>query len=245
MPQPLSGRRATVTSMTDETLATLLDRNAAHVAAIDEGAFDAVQDGQRPPVVSVCCSDSRVSQERMFDVEEPGWLFTPSNVGNRAWRDVDGERVVDGNLLYPVAHTGTRTIAVVGHTGCGAVTAAYRAATGAIDLADEHPGIAHEVRPLVPVVDEALETTDVEGLGEAAVVNRLVEQNVDRQVAFLRDADGVPGDAAIYGFVYDLHGVYGDRGRTVVVNVEGDTRIAALRDRVPAARTDAVGRLVR
>jgi carbonic anhydrase len=234
--------------MTDTTLSALLERNADHVAGLDADALDAVQDGQHPEVVSVCCSDSRVPQDGMFAVDAPGWLFTSGNIGNRAWRDVDGDRVVDGNLLYPVAHTGTRTIAVVGHTGCGAVTAAYRAATDAIDLADEHPGIAHEVRPLVPVVEEGLERLEAGGIDlgdidDDAAVNRLVEHNVDRQVAFLRDADGVPADADVYGFVYDLHGVYGDRGRTVLVNVGGVTDRDALRDRLDTTHRNAVGRL--
>jgi carbonic anhydrase len=229
--------------MTEDALAGLLDRNARHVAGASADRFDAVQDGQEPAVVSVCCSDSRVSQEGMFDVDEPGWLFTPSNIGNRAWRKVDGDRVVDGNLLYPVAHTGTRTVAVVGHTGCGAVTAAYRAATDELDLGDEPPGIAAAVAPLVPVVDEALADLATDGLDDGAIVNRLVEHNVDAQVDFLLEADGVPDDAAVYGFVYDLHGVYGDRGRTVMVNAAGTTDVEALREDVPDEHADAAARL--
>uniref|UniRef100_UPI00366B2539 carbonic anhydrase n=1 Tax=Cryptosporangium minutisporangium TaxID=113569 RepID=UPI00366B2539 len=87
------------------------------------------QDGQQPDVVAVCCSDSRVPQERMWGVDDPGTVFTPSNIGNQVWDEDEGERIVDGGVLYPIHHAGTDAVAVVGHTGCGAVTAAYGLAT--------------------------------------------------------------------------------------------------------------------
>ena len=69
--------------MSDTTLRELLARNARHVESLPPDYFDGVRDGQTPAAVSVCCSDSRVPQERMWDVTEPGWLFTPSTIGNQ------------------------------------------------------------------------------------------------------------------------------------------------------------------
>jgi|GEM_PF-76074 len=213
--------------MTEDTLAALLEGNHDHVESRPRGFFDDVQEGQSPAVVSICCSDSRVSQEGMFSVEDPGWLFTPSNIGNQAWDDADGERVVNGNLLYPVEYTGTKTIVVVGHTGCGAVTAAYQSATG--DGGGHPDGIQKWVETLEPVVAEGLDEIDTD-TDEATVVNRLVEYNVDRQVAFLRGSDDIPDDVSVYGFVYDLHGAYGgSRGRTYFVNDDGETDPDAIR----------------
>jgi carbonic anhydrase len=207
------------------TLAELLERNRAHVAALRDDHFTEVEDAQYPPVVSLCCADSRVSQEGMWSVEEPGWLFTPSNIGNVAWDATDPE-TVDGNLLYPVAHTDTRTVVVVGHTGCGAVTAAYRAVTENIE--PEAPGIRRRVAPLVPVVEAALDGPVADGDG---VVDRLVEYNVREQVAFLGSSDEVPDDTAVFGFVYDLHGSYGgEQGRVYLVAVDGETDPDALRE---------------
>lgn len=163
----------------------------------------------------------------MWNVEEPGWLFTPANIGNVAW-DVEDSSTVDGNLLYPVANTDTRTIAVVGHTGCGAVTAAYGAATDGA-LPDE-PGIRNRVEPLVPIVEDALDggITDDED-----VIDRLVEYNVREQVTFLDESDEVPDDTLVLGFVYDFHESYGDApGRTYLVAADGETDLTALRERV-------------
>lgn len=207
------------------TLAELLDRNRAHVESIGDDYFDDVVDAQHPAVVSLCCADSRVSQEGMWSVEEPGWLFTPSNIGNVAWDDADPE-AVDGNLLYPIAHTETRTVAVVGHTGCGAVTAAYQAVSDGV-LPDA-PGIRRRVEPLVPVVEDGLAGPVSDGEG---VVDRLVEYNVREQVAFLDSNEDVPDDTTVFGFVYDLHGSYGGaRGRVYLVAADGETDADALRE---------------
>ncbi len=225
--------------MPKATLTELLARNRRHAETIGTDHFESVLDAQHPPVVSLCCADSRVSQEGMWDADEPGWLFTPSNIGNVAWSLTDPESV-DGNLLYPVAHTGTRTIVVVGHTGCGAITAAYEAVTR--DTMPESPGIRRCVEALVPVVEEALDGTITD---EEGVIDRLVEYNVREQVAFLDSSDEIPDDATVFGFVYDLHGVYGDvPGRTYLVAADGETAPAVLRERVDADDGTAVRSLL-
>ena len=139
--------------MPDTTLGELLARNARYVDGLPQGYFDDVEDGQEPAAVSVCCSDSRVSQEGMWAVEDPGWLFTPSTIGNQVWDRHDGDLVVDGSVLYPIVHTDTRVTVVVGHTGCGAVTAALEATREGLDAP---PGIEKWVELLVPVVESAL-----------------------------------------------------------------------------------------
>jgi len=230
----------------ESTLRALLDGNRRHVESLPEGYFAAVEDRQRPAVVSVCCADSRVSQEGMWSVAEPGWLFSPSTIGNLAWDSHDGERVVDGSVLYPLRYTDTAVAAVVGHTGCGAVTAALDAVRGGPDP-DTPPGVAKLVDSLVPVVEAGLadDRVDPGPDADASLVDQLVEFNVDRQVAFLRDDGEVPDDVAVYGFVYDFQGVYGeDRGRTYLVNARGETDLERLRARVDAEFADGVARLL-
>jgi carbonic anhydrase len=236
--------------MTEEVLAELLAGNARHVDSLSADHFAAVEDEQRPAVVSVCCSDSRVSQEGMWAIEEAGYLFTPSTIGNQVWDRHDGARVVDGSVLFPIVETGTRVAVVVGHTGCGAVTAALEAVREhAGGTANATPaGIRKWVDELRPVVESGLaddRVTQSDGTEGAGVVNRLVEYNVDEQVAFLRASADVPDDLRVYGFVYDFQGVYGDdRGRTYLVNADGETDPAALRERVPPERESCVRRLL-
>ncbi|GAB7009124.1 carbonic anhydrase [Halorubrum trueperi] len=216
--------------MSRRILTELLARNDDHVASLDADAFADHRDGQRPPVVSVCCSDSRVSQEGMWAVDEPGFLFTAGNIGNRASAVVDGERVLDGSVAYPICHTDTDTLAIVGHTGCGAVGAALSAArTG--EFPDE-PGVRSDVEELLPIVQRGLDDPAISADDDASVRNQLVEYNVHEQVAFARGSDDV-SDAAVYGFVYDFHRAYGERdGTAYLVNADGERDPATLRDLV-------------
>jgi len=211
----------------------LLDRNRDHTDALPAGYFDAVQTRQEPTVVSVSCSDSRVPQGGMFAVDEPGYLFTSSNIGNQVADEYEGEPVIDGNLMFPVHYTGTRAVAVVGHTQCGAVTAAYRWLTE--DEAVEQPGVRKRIEELVPIVEDGLASDRVDADAEPAdVINQLVEYNVERQVQFLLDHDELSDDVSVCGFVYDFHGTYGDvAGRTYAVNVDGKTDPAAIRSALP------------
>lgn len=221
--------------MTGASLRELLARNQRHVESLGEGHFAEVQEGQKPAVVSVCCSDSRVPQAGMWDADEPGWAFTPSTIGNQVWDDVDGERVLDGSVCYPMAYAGTKTAVVVGHTGCGAVTAALEAVRSDDRAGDETPaGVAKWVDALVPVVEDGLDDDRVRADRDVSLVDQLVEFNVDRQVAFLLGSDDVPADATVYGFVYDFQRVYGETaGRAYLVNANGETEAAALRARAP------------
>ena len=72
--------------------------------------------GQHPFAVVLCCSDSRVAPEIIFD-QKLGDLFVIRNAGNI----VDEE--VLGSIEYAVEHLETPLVVVMGHAACGAVTA--------------------------------------------------------------------------------------------------------------------------
>ncbi|WP_115862921.1 carbonic anhydrase [Halorussus litoreus] len=229
-----------------QTLVDLLEGNAEHASEF-ESRFDDVQDSQRPEAVTVCCSDSRVLQDHVWNNDEPGRIFTCGNIGNRVVQRTDsGEansddeapsEVVSGDVLYPIAHTETDTAVVVGHTGCGAVTATYDALTGEVS---EPPGIEHCLDLLKPHLEAGAELLS-EDLSRAEAINRLVEYNVDRQVEFLVESEEVPDHVDVYGVVYDFQDVYGGRrGEVHVVNVDGETGVEMLRDEHPefASRVD-------
>lgn len=210
-------------------LADLLRNNSDHAKEF-QSRFDDVQDSQRPDAVTVCCSDSRVLQDHVWGNDEPGHLFTCSNIGNRVVQRTDSGEVVSGDVLYPVAHTETDTVVVVGHTGCGAVTATYDALT---DGHSEPAGIEHCLELLKPHLEPGVGSLPAD-LDRTAAINRLVEYNVDRQVEFLLESDDVPEDTDVVGVVYDFQDVYsGRRGEVHVVNVGGETAVAKLRDEHP------------
>ena len=212
-----------------QTLHRLLRCNDEHAEAFDS-RFDDVQDGQSPDAVTVCCSDSRVLQDHAFGNDEPGRLFTCANIGNRVVQRTDAGEVVSGDVLYPIAHAGTELAVVVGHTGCGAVTATYDALTEGVD---EPAGIAHCISLLEAHLADGLAALP-DGLDRTAAIDHLVEYNVDRQVEALRGSGDVPDDVTVAGVVYDFQDVYGGRrGEVHVVNVDGERSVPVLREAHP------------
>ena len=73
--------------------------------------------GQAPYAIVVACSDSRVIPEEIFDAGL-GELFVIRVAGNVL------DRHQLGSIEYAAAHLHSRLILLLGHTGCGAVSAA-------------------------------------------------------------------------------------------------------------------------
>ncbi len=78
---------------------------------------DALAAGQRPWASVLCCADSRVAPEWIF-ASGSGELFEVRSAGNTAF----AEGIA--SLEYAVAELAVPLILVMGHSGCGAVTAA-------------------------------------------------------------------------------------------------------------------------
>jgi len=212
----------------EETI-ELLESNLHHAKNFQD-KFDNVQDSQEPEFVTVCCSDSRVLQDHMWGNKHPGKIFTCSNIGNRVFQStVDGKKI-SGDVLYPVKHTGTDTVVVVGHTGCGAVTATYK------DLQehlDEPSGIRHCIDLLEERIEEGVEQLP-EDLDDHEAINHLVEYKVDREVEFLIESDEISDEVDVIGVVYDFQDVYsGSRGQVHVVNVNGTEKQDSIKEQNP------------
>lgn len=149
--------------------------------------LDRVRDlstGQSPYAAILGCADSRVPPEILFD-EGFGDLFTVRVAGNVA----TPEEIA--SLEYAAGVLGSTAVVVMGHTGCGAVTAAVSqgAVPGQISSLFQH--IAPHVR-------------------SGATVEEAVEDNVRHQVTVLSQAstvirDGIrAGTHAVAGAIYDL-----------------------------------------
>ncbi len=118
----------------DAALADLLEGNrrfresAARGPRRDAARRRAVAERQAPRAAILTCSDSRVPPEILFD-QGLGDLFVVRTAGHVA------DRAALGSLEYAVEHLGVQLIVVLGHSGCGAVTAAVggRAGPGHVD----------------------------------------------------------------------------------------------------------------
>jgi len=110
--------------------------------------------GQHPFAVILTCSDSRVSPEIIFD-QGLGDLFVVRTAGNVP----DG--VVLGSLEYGLLHLKAPLLVVLGHSKCGAVTAAL----DFVAQVEQHPGpkspeepthIGNIIEQIKPAASEAL-----------------------------------------------------------------------------------------
>jgi carbonic anhydrase len=113
-------------------------RTKSQFQQIDEERRRELQAGQHPFAAILCCSDSRVPPEILFD-KRLGDLFIIRNAGNVV------DDVVLGSLEYAVAHLGVQLLMVLGHEGCGAVTATVQNAAAHGHLAS----IMSRIRPAV------------------------------------------------------------------------------------------------
>ena len=83
---------------------------------VESGRYQELLEGQHPFAAVLCCSDSRVPPELIFD-RGLGELFVIRNPGNVL------HDVVLGSIEYAVDHLGIQLIVVLGHEKCGAITA--------------------------------------------------------------------------------------------------------------------------
>src|SRR5687768_7020569 len=96
-------------------------------------------EGQRPKVMVLACSDSRVEPAQIFDAK-PGEMFVVRNVANLAppFETTRGYHGVSAALEFAVTQLEVEEILVLGHGFCGGCAAAL---TGQFDGAE--PGDGH------------------------------------------------------------------------------------------------------
>lgn len=143
---------------------------------------DTAQNGQRPYAIVIACSDSRVIPEQIFGAGL-GELFVIRVAGNVL------DRHQLGSIEYAAGHLDCRKIVMLGHTRCGAVSAAL---SGGGDGFIKY------------ITDEILLAA-----GEERDALRACELNVKHGVAVLQREFGehpeiASDDLEILGAVYDV-----------------------------------------
>jgi len=119
--QLLKGNQRFARAWRSQTTASAMDERADAMASLWTNhcyeSPDALASGQAPWASVLSCADSRVSPEWIFSAA-PSDLFVIRSAGNTAFSNAIG------SLEFGVEHLGTPLIMVMGHSGCGAVTAA-------------------------------------------------------------------------------------------------------------------------
>lgn len=91
--------------------------NILKIKGFDENKNKKLVEGQSPFALVICCSDSRVIPERIFDVDV-GEIFVIRTAGNVI---NEGELA---SIEYGIEHLNIPYVLVLGHTHCGAIHAA-------------------------------------------------------------------------------------------------------------------------
>src|SRR5207244_23969 len=184
-------------------------RWAERKVSADPSFFKRLEGQQAPEYLWIGCSDSRVPANEIVDLD-PGELFVHRNVANLAPPQ-------DANYLsvlqFAVDVLKVKHIMVVGHYGCGGVSAAVDGKRrGLVD---------HWLHPIREVRHE--HSAELEAIPDSrARLNRLCELNVIRQVrnvasdVFVQEAWGRGQSLFVHGWIYALaDGLVNDLNVTV------------------------------
>lgn len=183
---------------------SLKTENAAYYTGHKAEFFADLSKGQYPTATVISCADSRVHTNMMMANPE-GKLFMVRNIGNQI-------ATSEGSVEYGVHHLHTPLLLVVGHSRCGAISAA----TG--DYSKEPAAVKHELDSIT--IDKELSNLDG------------VTANVHHQVAaaMLKFADELKERklvviGAVFDFADDMHQ---GAGKLNIINVNGETDPAKL-----------------
>ncbi|KAA8911029.1 carbonic anhydrase [Sphaerosporella brunnea] len=184
--------------VTPDVISTLLERNrewAARTAQTNPALFPSLAKGQSPQILWYGCSDSRVPETTVLDLQ-PGEVFVHRNIANvLPATDLSSLSV----LQYAVEVLQVQHIIVCGHYSCGGVNAALgQKKLGLIDSWLRH---VREVR--------AKYEKELEGLTQKQQSDRLVEFNVIEQVrSVLKNANVQEAmeerGLEVHGWVFDV-----------------------------------------
>lgn len=185
----------------EDALKQLEEGNTRWVSGSENGAnldarrrTDTAENGQTPFAAILTCADSRIPVEHVFD-QGVGDLFVVRVAGNTAGMPQTG------SLEYGVEHLHTSVLVVLGHTKCGAVSAAAT-------HADVHGNIAALVKTIEPSVERAQKLNPT--LGEKDLVPAAIRENVWQSVFdVLKSSEPcrtavAKGELKVVGAVYDI-----------------------------------------
>lgn len=149
---------------------------------------------QKPFAVILSCIDSRTSSEIIFD-QGMGDVFNARLAGNVA------DDNVLGSLEFATKAAGAKLIAVIGHSGCGAVI-------GAINKVEmgHLTGLLEKIEPAVDQVFAASKTREKTS-ANADFVDKCIEKNVRLQMKNLVDQSSILTELANNGSIRIVGGV--------------------------------------
>jgi carbonic anhydrase len=168
---------------------------ANHVNARDFSAGRAARSKVQYPIAAILgCADSRVGPEFVFD-QGPGELFVVRVAGNVL------TEAGTASLEYATQHLGASLILVLGHSDCGAISAAIKSIQDGVALPGHLPEL---VAKLTPAVTATASVPKQDRLSATIAENvRLTASQVSTTTPLL-SAMVSSGKVKVAGGIYDL-----------------------------------------
>ena len=133
--------------------------------------LEATKGGQNPMAAILACMDSRLPIERIFD-KTIGELFAFRTPGNVAGKDTIG------GMEYAAVIAGTKLFVVMGHTQCGAVSAAISGT--------ELGNLNSALKKIHPAVNSVAKDFEIATLENLEYLNAVIDANTDNQIDRIR-----------------------------------------------------------
>jgi len=146
--------------------------------------------GQYPFAVILSCIDSRVPAELVFD-QGIGDVFSARVAGNIINEDMLG------SMEYACKVAGSKIVVVMGHSKCGAVTAACKH----VELGNITT-LLDKIQPAVSAIDEEMSDAKVEKVAAKNV--QLSIERIRKESLILSEMEK-DGQIEIIGAMYDVH----------------------------------------
>lgn len=145
--------------------------------------------GQFPFAVVLGCIDSRVPIEVVFD-QGIGDVFSARVAGNIVNEDMLG------SMEYACKVAGSKLVVVLGHSKCGAVTAACKG----VELGNITP-LLEKIKPAVDAVPGEMDADNIEKVVEKNVL--LTIERIQKESPILAEMEA-NGEIKIVGAVYNV-----------------------------------------
>jgi carbonic anhydrase len=171
-----------------------------HVFKDHQKLFGELANQQKPDVLFITCSDSRIDPN-LLTQSKPGDLFICRNAGNIIPPHRQATGGMTASIEYAVAVLGVRHIVICGHSNCGAMKGALDM-KGLGELPHVQNWLGHSQQAVARV---AVDTS----LDDATRLQRVTEENVLQQLAHLSTHPAVAaglkrGELELLGWVYDI-----------------------------------------
>lgn len=179
-------------------LNNLFEANTEFKFKYNDSFFNEIKNGQNPKITILKCSDSRVQIESFYKTPQ-NEVFIIRNIGNQVINS-------EGSIDFGIEILKTPFLLIVGHSDCGAVTAAL-----------------NKVKTNFKTIDKELNNLDI----KSSNIKDAVVENLNRQISYALNKYNdkvVNNELAIIGAIYDFKNDYNlGAGKIILHSINGIT----------------------